>query len=344
MPTLNKDILFLIFEELQKDSESLFTCLMVNRLWCETVIPILWKNPWCYNGINYSNKSSLFIIIARYLFDDIKEFITEKEIKLSLTIHQPLLFDYLSFCKSINVNIINSIISTGSSLAYNQFFIQQEIYYLFMKKCPEVRYFDMRSIKHQIFYLPEAKACFESLCKLECDASTDSSYFYGLSNSCQNIQSLIIVNTNPKPNLGIARFIEVQKNLKHFEWKDKFDENYCAEDPYKEIFFALEKKADSLNHLRIFFEYIEGYENTLLLKIITKFYKLKILIFDNYYLSHTEERLKQLKMQVYRELEILNLEENSLNVISSMIENSGGRLKKILFRPYDAVSIGYKFS
>jgi hypothetical protein len=337
MPTLNKDILFLIFEELQKDSESLFTCLMVNRLWCETVIPILWKNPWCYNGINYSNKSSLFIIIARYLFDDIKEFITEKEIKLSLTIHQPLLFDYLSFCKSINVNIINSIISTGSSLAYNQFFIQQEIYYLFMKKCPEVRYFDMKSIKHQIFYFPKAKDCLESLCELECDTSTDSSYFYGLSNSCKNIQSLIIVNMNPIPNHGIARLIDAQKNLKHFEWKDEFYEDYHTVDPYKEIFLALEKKADSLNHLRLFFEYIEGYENTLLQKILPKFYKLKILVYGDYYLSFTGMQLNQLKMQVYHELEILNLECNGLNVISSIIENSGGRLKKILFRPYETI-------
>ena len=59
MPRLNKDILFLIFEELQDDSKSLFSCLMVNRLWCETVIPVSWRNPWCYN-MKYSNKSSLY--------------------------------------------------------------------------------------------------------------------------------------------------------------------------------------------------------------------------------------------------------------------------------------------
>uniref|UniRef100_U9SJ23 Uncharacterized protein n=1 Tax=Rhizophagus irregularis (strain DAOM 181602 / DAOM 197198 / MUCL 43194) TaxID=747089 RepID=U9SJ23_RHIID len=43
MSKLNKDILFLIFEELKDDSKSLFSCLMTNRLWCEIVIPILWK-------------------------------------------------------------------------------------------------------------------------------------------------------------------------------------------------------------------------------------------------------------------------------------------------------------
>src|SRR5579859_4127508 len=103
MSKLNKDTLFLIFEELRDDSKSLFSCLMVNRLWCETVIPILWKDPWCYN-INYNNKYNLFIIVASYLSDDIKEFLTRQGIHLPSVSYKTLLFDYLSFCRSINVN------------------------------------------------------------------------------------------------------------------------------------------------------------------------------------------------------------------------------------------------
>jgi hypothetical protein len=338
MSILNKDVLFLIFEELQYDSKSLFSCLMTNKCWYETVIPILWRNPWCYSGINYSNKRSLFVIIARYLFDAIKEFITEQGIQLSLRSNQPLLYDYLSFCRSINVNIINSIISIGSSLAYNQFCMQQEFYCFFMRKCQELRYCDMRSIKHQIFYLPEANAHLESLCELKCDTSIDFSYFYGFSRYCQYIQRLIIVNiVGIKLNHGIARLIEVQKNLKYFEWKDDFydDVYYLKEDPYKEIFLALEKKADSLNHLRIFFQYVECIDVTLLQKILPKFHKLKTLAIDDF-LHFTEERLKNL---VYQDLEILKIEYINLNGISSIVENSGGHLKKILFSPYDTYDI-----
>ncbi|PKB92137.1 hypothetical protein RhiirA5_508377, partial [Rhizophagus irregularis] len=40
-------------------------------------------------------------------------------------------------------------------------------------------------------------------------------------------------------------------------------------------------------------------------------------------------------MQVYHQLEILNIEGNRLDVISSIIENSGASLKKILFEPYN---------
>src|SRR6266536_1613626 len=227
--------------------------------WCETVIPILWKNPWHY-GINYKNKNYLFIIISFYLSDDVKEFLTMQGIQLPSVSHQSLLFDYLSFCRSINVNIMNAIVSAGSSLAYNQFILQQEFYNIFMKKCPEVKYLDMKSIKHQIFYFPEAKARLESLCELKCDVSIDSSYFYGLSYICQCIQRLIIFNVDPKTNHGIAKLIEVQKNLKYFEWKDDFDDDSFTEDPYEEIFLELEKKADSLNHLKIYFQDVESYE------------------------------------------------------------------------------------
>ncbi|CAG8764539.1 1129_t:CDS:2, partial [Rhizophagus irregularis] len=121
---------------------------------------------------------------------------------------------------------MNTVVSIGSSLAYNQFLLQQEFYKLFMKKCPELKFLDIRSIKHQIFYFPEANTRLESLCELKCDTSIDSSYFYGLARICQYIQRLIILNVKPKPNSGISKLIEVQKNLKYFEWIDDFDDVY----------------------------------------------------------------------------------------------------------------------
>ncbi|RGB34925.1 hypothetical protein C1646_700766, partial [Rhizophagus diaphanus] len=136
MSKLNQDILFLIFEELQNNSKFLFSCLMVNRIWCETVIPILWRNPWCYS-INYK-KNSLYSIITSYLSDDIKELLTKRGI-----LGQSLAFDYLSFCRNINIKVIDDIISIGSLLEYDRFFLQEEIYDIFVKKCPEIKYLNI---------------------------------------------------------------------------------------------------------------------------------------------------------------------------------------------------------
>jgi hypothetical protein len=329
MSTLNKDILFLIFEELRDDSKSLFSCLMVNRFWCEIVVPILWKNPWCYKNVNYSNKSNLFIIIAHYLFDDIKEFVTNKEILLPSVLEKSLLFDYLSYCRSINVDTINSIITIGSSLAFNQFFMQQEFYYLFMKKCPELKYLNMRSIEHQLFYFPEAKAHLELLCELKCDTSIDPTYFYGLARLCQYIQRLVIVNIDPRPNHGIVKLIEVQMNLKYFEWEDEDDLGFAhpRTDPYKDVLLALEKKADIINHLKISFLYTD---NTLQ-KVLPKLHKLKTLIVNDFGFFFSEE---QMKTFAYRDLEILMINYYTLSETSVIIENSGRHLRKILLEPY----------
>jgi hypothetical protein len=339
MSQLNKDILFLIFEELRDDSKSLFSCLMVNKLWCETVIPILWKNPWRY-GIDYSNKSYLFAIIAFYLSNDVKKFLVKMEIQLPLISSQSLFFDYLSFCRSFNVNTINKIISIGSSLIYNQFLLQQEFYSFFMKKFPELKFLDMRSIKHQIFYFPEANTRLESLYELKCDTSIDSSYFYGLARICQYIQRLIIFNVNPKTNYGIVKLIEVQKNLKYFEWTDEFDDEYFTEDPYREIFLELEKKADILNHLELFFLYFDSFDYTIMQRLLPKLHKLKTLIINEF--SFINENL--LKTLVYKDLEILNIDYITIDEASIIIENSGGHLKEVTLKPCDFLKYEDNFS
>src|ERR1051325_3000225 len=111
MSRLNRDILFLVCEVLQGESRSLFSCLMVNRIWCETAIPVLWRNPWRY-GISYYQKKSLHYVITSYLSEDIKECLGLASSPIS---YQSLLFDYLSFCRSISVNVMNCIIPEPSS-------------------------------------------------------------------------------------------------------------------------------------------------------------------------------------------------------------------------------------
>ncbi|RIA98934.1 hypothetical protein C1645_587756 [Glomus cerebriforme] len=327
MSKLNKDVLFSLFEELQDDSKSLFSCLMVNRLWCETVIPILWRNPWQYS-INYYNKFSLYHIITFYLTDDVKEFLTRQGIKLLSPIsRRSFLFDYLSFCRSINLNIIDSIVTIGCSSAFDRFLLQQEINSILIRKCSDIRYLDMISINHQIFYFPEAKARLDSLCELKCDTSTDFSYFYGIARICQNIERLTIINTSSKDNHGMVKLIENQKNLKYFEWIDDFKDE-CFINPYEIIFPALIKKADTLNHLIISFEYFE-YEHRFLLKMLPELRNLRTLKIDD--LNLNDEQLKTL---VYRDLEIFKIDYIKINTATCIIKNSGGHLREILIKYY----------
>src|SRR5581483_2040430 len=48
MTKLNVDCLNIIFDELQRDVKSLYSCLLVNKEWCYVAVPILWKKySWC---------------------------------------------------------------------------------------------------------------------------------------------------------------------------------------------------------------------------------------------------------------------------------------------------------
>ncbi|CAB4460321.1 unnamed protein product [Rhizophagus irregularis] len=182
----------------------------------------------------------------------------------------------------------------------------------------------MVSINQQIFYLSGAFH-FESLCELKCETSTDSSYFFELAQICQNIQRIIINNTKSNANDGIVRLIEIQENLKYFEWKDNIDDDLTF-DLDEKFFLVLEKKANSLKHLIVTFKLTDYYEH--LQSILPKLNKLKTLKIDNI-LLHNEE---QLKMSIYHDLEIFNTDYIKIDTAASVIKNSGGHIRKILLK------------
>ena len=127
MSRLNRDILYLIFKELQYDKKSLHSCLLVNKLWCEIIVPILWINPW--NKLNKENKKLLLNVILSCLSDELKNTLKNKGIHI---LYQRPLFDYISFCRHLNLNKIESTISM-----YNQTeepTIKDEIFKLFINE------------------------------------------------------------------------------------------------------------------------------------------------------------------------------------------------------------------
>ncbi|EXX76174.1 uncharacterized protein OCT59_010122 [Rhizophagus irregularis] len=332
MSKLNKDILYLLFEELQDNSNFLFSCLMVNKLWCEIVIPLLWKDPWRY--IDYrTNKNPLYSIITSYFSDDIKEFLKKEGIQI---LGQSLAFDYLTFCRSINVDIIDDIISVGSSLEYERFLLQEEIYNLLMRKCPEIKYLDIRGT-YQIFYLPEAKTRLESLCELTCNTSIDPDYFYRLARVCQNIQRIIIINKKPEFNHGSAKLIEVQKNLKYFKLEDEANEDsYAANYPYAEIFDVLKEHANTLDHVNISLWYEYDYNDSdyiFLPYTLLELYKLKTLDISFLIFPYSKDFEKKIEMVAYRDLEIFEINVIDIHYVTCIIRNSK-YLRKLIIHDY----------
>ena len=100
MSQLNADCLEEIFELLEDDKATLYSCLLVNRLWCKVSVRILWKDIW-----NGQSTQSLRKAI-RTLFDCLpKEHHLHKNGTAVITSNT--LFNYASFCKVFSINIIN---------------------------------------------------------------------------------------------------------------------------------------------------------------------------------------------------------------------------------------------
>ena len=103
MSELNSDMLFLIFEELQYDRNSLFSCLLVNKTWCEVIIPMLWKKPWTNS---WDKGNSLFNVIISHLSNEAKENLRNQGIDLSALVQWKPLFNYVSFCNYIELSLL----------------------------------------------------------------------------------------------------------------------------------------------------------------------------------------------------------------------------------------------
>src|SRR6266498_3907399 len=123
MSKLNRDILCLIFEELQDHKRALLSCLLVNRTWCEIIIPIFWKNPWKY--LKWWGETSFLNVIISHLSDESRNNLSEI---LTNSYKRPL-FDYINFCKHLNLSKIEWIIGK-SKLSLNK----DEIFNLFINK------------------------------------------------------------------------------------------------------------------------------------------------------------------------------------------------------------------
>src|SRR4051812_1221572 len=100
MSNLNKDILSYIFKELEDDNKALYSCLLVNKLWCEAVVPILWRNP--LGTCKVQNKMSLLNMLLSLLPKESKR-ILKKILRIKIPKFRNYLFDYIGFLKNLNL-------------------------------------------------------------------------------------------------------------------------------------------------------------------------------------------------------------------------------------------------
>src|SRR5437016_4821967 len=130
MLKFNEDVLILILEELQDNKKSLYSCLLVNRTLCKTTVPILWKIP---GRIPLSKKagSKLFNVILLHLSEESRDNLRNQGIDLFTETYQPPLFNYISFWRHLNLQLLEYMIFIEKS---KMSIIRNEILNLFIHR------------------------------------------------------------------------------------------------------------------------------------------------------------------------------------------------------------------
>ncbi|PKK62758.1 hypothetical protein RhiirC2_789897 [Rhizophagus irregularis] len=106
------ELIYEVLKYFKSDFSTLYSCILVNRLWCRLAIPLLWENPFSYPTKNFN-----FIeIYLHNLNGDLKTKLNEYLIKEHI-FRSNTLFNYPSFIKYLNTWRIISSIKEWSSNA-----------------------------------------------------------------------------------------------------------------------------------------------------------------------------------------------------------------------------------
>src|SRR5581483_10100052 len=173
MSKLNKDVLFLIFEELKNDKKSLHSSILTNRTWCEVAIPILWRNPW--KSLQNKQRSLLETIVG-FITDESRNSMISRGLNLIIKPDKPPLFNYIGFCRHLNLYKLGRTIYTIRNIKEENKWsiIRNEIFKLFINRDNRFTHLMIPyGFKHHIHLLPGFDHCFLELESLNCDISAN---------------------------------------------------------------------------------------------------------------------------------------------------------------------------
>ncbi|RGB30593.1 hypothetical protein C1646_765160 [Rhizophagus diaphanus] len=169
LPELTEEIM----KYFRKDFSTLYSCILVNRLWCRLAIPLLWEDPFSAPDRNYHCIKTYFCFSS----EDSKAKFNEYEINDNLLFSNTL-FNYPSFIKYLDIKkFCYSIKDWGDTLGdkynlelgkliyrninfgfgylmseeYNE--SKQQLFEFIMKYCKKIRYFKSGIPNYDNIYL-----------------------------------------------------------------------------------------------------------------------------------------------------------------------------------------------
>jgi hypothetical protein len=315
-----------ILEHLEEDKLTLYSCLLVNRLWCKIAVSILWRNILDFKS-SYQERSlkvafAILSILIACLPNESKEFLYKNEISFPTPTSNPPLFNYPKFCKVLSINEIATIVVNVSrnSNIYN--LVTNEIIKMFVSQISSLKKFTYCYKCYYHFnisfpYVPGAR----DLSVLCCSSNLSSAFFYQLSQKCHHLQSISISFENDAPNglNELKGLISSQKNLKNLTLSAFYGNSWAN------IIPAIIKHSHTITKLRLY-----GKFSDLSFSFISLFTNLQEFIFSFSRVVIGFEDFKKLQYDHFPKLEILIIpyQCSKPEYVIKFLEKNGKNLKK----------------
>ncbi|CAG8507964.1 4603_t:CDS:1 [Cetraspora pellucida] len=252
-----------IITYMKYDFNSLHSCLTVNKKFGEIAIEVFWRNLWTsreHDGFSegaYSFWAAVLRALVSSLPNQSKDFLINNGVTIPRQGHRKqLMYDYPSYCKTMDCfaisNMIEQVISVAHQndrprrIQYLQHLLQQEICKLLIERSTSIPILKFEN-EFPVPYFPGADKCFEKLSELHCHTATPDFLFYALAQNCKNIQT-IIIDFFDEDNIGLSGLIDVQQNLKRLECR--IDE-LAESQRFPAIIDVIKSNANSFVHLEL---------------------------------------------------------------------------------------------
>src|ERR1044072_1728173 len=175
---LNIDCLTEIIEYLEKDKFSLGSCLLVDRIWCNVAVRILWRNVWDVNRECQTHASlSILSTLNACLPNESENLLNEKTPTPKLP-----LFNYVSFIQTLSLHKIEHVVEDALGLIEqytlnNKRLTLQELLKGFMNQVSSIKVLSYYS--HFLYSInnipfasfPGAKDCLKDVIEFRCNSS-----------------------------------------------------------------------------------------------------------------------------------------------------------------------------
>ncbi len=312
MSKLNRDVLYLIFEELelQEGKKALYSCLSVNKIWCEIIVPILWNNPW-----KSFNQGALLNVIISHLSEESRNYLKFQGVKFLTNSFRKPLFDYISLCKHLNLCEIKNIINATRESAIPA--IENEVYNLFVNN---------KNTKFTHLYIPRYfnHKILQGVSEIEflsCYTSINDNILVELTEKCRSIKELKLgIEKEWINNYELIRLIETQKRLLKIHLSPADGSFYPSYDLLfiKSLENSFIKHANTIESCELNRQPVTTFVSTLV--------NLKRLRLDNYSSDNKWNWLEKLSLPF---LKILSVSSIQIKSLISLIENTSGYLTEI---------------